>query len=52
MNLDEAQIRSVVENVVRNLPTSSPAIVPSIGSVHGGEDGIFDTLDEAVAAAK
>jgi acyl-CoA reductase-like NAD-dependent aldehyde dehydrogenase len=53
MNLDESQIRSVVENVVRNLGGSqAPAILPSNGAVRSGDDGIFETLDEAVQAAK
>ncbi len=59
MNLDEAQIRSVVENVVRNLSSppapgtsSAPAIVRSSGTTARGDDGIFDTLDDAVSAAK
>ena len=53
MNLDEAQIRSVVENVVRNMSVSAaPAIVQSTGPSQNGDDGIFDTLDEAVSAAK
>jgi len=53
MNLDEAQIRSVVENVVRSLgPQEAPAIIQSNGSVPGGDDGIFETLDDAIRAAK
>ncbi|MBS14831.1 MAG: aldehyde dehydrogenase EutE [Gemmatimonadetes bacterium] len=53
MNLDESQIRSVVENVVRNLSTpSAPAIVSANGSAGHGDDGIFETLEEAVSAAK
>lgn len=53
MNLDEAQIRSVVESVVRNLSTSpAPAVISSRSTAGPGDDGIFDTLDEAVSAAK
>jgi acyl-CoA reductase-like NAD-dependent aldehyde dehydrogenase len=53
MNLDESQIRTVVENVVRNLsPPSAPAIVHSNGSGHSGDDGVFETVDAAVSAAK
>ena len=54
MNLDEAQIQSVVEQVVRNLALeqSPPAVIASPSpSVSGGEDGIFDRLDDAVNAA-
>ena len=53
MNLDEAQIRSVVENVVRNLPSpAAPVFVPSSGTSQNGDDGIFDIIDDAVSAAK
>lgn len=53
MNLDESQIRSVVENVVRNLSTAqAPAIHAAGGRGVGGDDGIFDTLEDAVSAAK
>jgi len=53
MNLDEAQIRSVVENVVRNLsPASAPAIIPAKGNPRKGDDGIFETVDDAVSASK
>lgn len=54
MNLDEAQIRSVVEEVVRNLrrETSAPAgIAPFFPASAKGEDGIFEQLDDAVVAA-
>ena len=56
MNLDEAQIQSVVEQVVRDLTQSgtSGAVAPApAGRVSdNGEDGIFENLEDAVQAAK
>jgi acyl-CoA reductase-like NAD-dependent aldehyde dehydrogenase len=54
MNLNEEQIRSVVEEVVRGLSsgTSAPAILPG-RSPHasGGDDGVFEELEGAVQSA-
>jgi len=54
MNLDETQIQSVVEQVVRSLVAegSAPAVIASRARYEGkGEDGIFETLEDAVQAA-
>ncbi len=54
MNFDEAQIRSVVEQVVRSLITekSAPAVISPPARYEGkGDDGIFDNLEDAVQAA-
>ncbi len=53
MNLDEAQIRSVVEDVVRSLAPekSAPALTPSPSSSSSNEDGIFEGIEEAIDAA-
>jgi acyl-CoA reductase-like NAD-dependent aldehyde dehydrogenase len=53
MNLDESQIRAIVQNVVQSVNTPpAPAVVQSLGNGGRGNDGIFDTVDEAVGAAK
>ena len=54
MNLNEAQIRSVVEEVVRTLAPDpqAPAVVSSRARTGGnGDDGIFERLDGAIDAA-
>ena len=54
MNLDETQIQSVVEQVVRSLVTekSAPAVIaPPARYENKGDEGLFETLEEAVAAA-
>ncbi len=54
MNLNEAQIRSVVEEVVRTLApeAQAPAVVSSRARTGGnGDDGIFERLDSAIDAA-
>ena len=54
MNLDEAQIRAVVENVVRGLTPNgqTPAIhTPSRRPDGTGDDGVFAQLDDAVSSA-
>ena len=52
MNLHESQIRAIVQNVIQSVSTpSAPAVVQNIGSGQEGDDGIFETVDEAVAAA-
>ncbi len=54
MNISEAQIRSVVEEVVRTLAPKgqAPAVVSSPPRPAGdGDDGIFERLDSAVDAA-
>ncbi len=54
MNLDESQVRSIVEDVLRALvdERTAPAVLRSRPSPpSGGEDGIFDELDDAVRAA-
>ncbi len=52
MNLNEARIRSVVEEVVRSLAPqrSTPAEVP-LPKPSKDQDGIFESLDEAVETA-
>ncbi len=53
MNLDQSQIRAIVQNVVQSVNTPpAPAVVQSLGNGGRGNDGIFDTVDEAVGAAK
>ncbi len=54
MNLDEAQVRAVVENVVRGLTANgqSPSIqTPSPRPAGSGDDGIFERLDDAIRAS-
>ena len=54
MNLDEMQIQSVVEQVVRNLVAGGapPAVIaPPARCESKGDEGIFDDLEEAIAAA-
>ena len=54
MNFSEAQIRSVVEEVVRNLAPEgkAPAVVSSpVRTPADGDDGIFERLDNAIEAA-
>jgi len=56
MNLDEAQIQSVVEQVVRSIVAdqtqSAPAVIAPPARYEGkGDNGIFDTLEDAVQAA-
>ncbi len=54
MNISEAQIRSVVEEVVRNLTPEkqAPAVVSSPARPAGnGDDGVFERLDHAIDAA-
>jgi acyl-CoA reductase-like NAD-dependent aldehyde dehydrogenase len=55
MNLDEAQIQSVVEQVVRSIvadQTRAPAVIAPLARYEGkGDHGIFDTLEDAVQAA-
>ena len=54
MNLDEAQIRSVVEQVVRSLVAekSAPAVISAPARYEGkGDHGIFEHLEDAVQAA-
>ena len=54
MNLDEIQIQSVVEQVVRRLVAEreAPAVIaPPARYEDKGDDGLFDDLEEAIAAA-
>ena len=53
MNLDETQVRSIVEEVVKTLANDrqAPAMARSGLAPAGGEDGIFGDLDDAVKAA-
>lgn len=54
MNLDEIQIQSVVEQVVRRLVAEheAPAVIaPPARFENKGDDGLFDDLEEAIAAA-
>ncbi len=54
MNLDEIQIQSVVEQVVRRLVAEreAPAVIaPPARYENKGDDGLFDDLEEAIAAA-
>ena len=54
MNLDEIQIRSVVEQVVRRLVAEreAPAVIaPPARYENKGDDGLFNDLEEAIAAA-
>lgn len=54
MNFSEAQIRSVVEEVVRTLApeAQAPAVVSSPAGTGGsGDDGVFERLDAAIEAA-
>lgn len=54
MNLDETQIQSVVEQVVRSLVTerAAPAVIAPPARYEGkGDNGLFDNLEEAVRAA-
>ena len=44
---------AIVQNVVQSVNTPpAPAVVQSLGNGGRGNDGIFDTVDEAVGAAK
>ena len=53
MNLDEAQIRAVVENVVRGLTTNGHTTQRALPRPEGpGEDGVFERLEDAVSAAR
>lgn len=54
MNFSEAQIRSVVEEVVRTLAPEgqAPAVVsPPVRTPGNGDDGIFERLDSAIEAS-
>ena len=54
MNLDEIQIQSVVEQVVRRLVAEreAPAVIaPPARYENKGDNGLFDDLEEAIAAA-
>lgn len=54
MNLDEIQIQSVVEQVVRRLVAEreAPAVIaPPARYENKGNDGLFDDLEEAIVAA-
>ncbi len=53
MNLDEAQIRSIVEEVVRTVASGRTASPSRTAAATGsdGEDGLFERLDDAIDAA-
>ncbi|MGA1195690.1 MAG: aldehyde dehydrogenase family protein [Candidatus Latescibacterota bacterium] len=56
MNLDKAQIQSVVEQVVRSIVAdqnnTAPALISPPARYEGkGDHGLFDTLEDAVQAA-
>lgn len=46
--MDQHQVEEIVRRVVMQLGNGSTALAPSVS---GGNDGVFDTLDDAVAAA-
>ena len=53
MKIDEQQVRTIVEEVVRGLAAtdgkvSAPAVIPG----GGGQDGIFQDMDTAIDAAE
>ena len=55
MNINENQIRSVVEEVVRSMSSGTPVPTPMPGpfpGATGGEDGVFEELEGAIQAAK